>query len=112
VTAVVLLSIVADVLHSQKPKFIVGQTYQIARNGVVCLTAAGLAKSQGRDAAEAEKLGCVALTPDDQVEVTELDSNETTAKVRVVAPKLPVNNFRGWLGTDNLGPEAEAEAAP
>jgi hypothetical protein len=108
VSAVILFSLIADVLHNRSPTFVAGRTYPIAKNGLVCVTLAGLAKARERGAAEAEKLGCLPVAPDDHPHVKVLDSNATTVKVRVVAPSLPLNNFQGWTAADNLSPEAEA----
>ena len=108
VAVIVLMSIVADVLHSRKPRYVAGRTYPIAKNGLVCLTLKGLAKASERGAVtpeEAEQLGCLPLAPDQHPQVRVLDSDQTTVKVLVFAPNLKVDNFQGWTAADNLDPK-------
>jgi hypothetical protein len=111
VSAIILLCIIADLLHNRSPEYIAGQTYPIAKDGLVCLTLNGLAKAKERGGAasdEMEQLGCMSIAPDQHPQAKVLDTNETAVKVLVLAPNLPVNNFQGWTAADNLSPEAEA----
>jgi hypothetical protein len=105
VSAVILLSILADLLHSRSPQYVAGQTYPIAKDGVVCLTLNGLVKANKRGeptSDEVEQLGCLPLASDKHQQVKVLDANATAVKVLVVAPNLPVNNFEGWTAPDNI----------
>ena len=108
VAVIVLLSLIADVLHNRRPRFVEGHTYTIIKDGLVCLTVTGLSKAMGQSAAEAEKLGCLALALNDHPQVKVLDTDASAVKVLLLAPSLPVNNFQGWTAADNLGPEATA----
>ena len=111
VSAVILLSIVADVLHDRSPQYVAGQTYPIAKSGLVCLTLKDLAKTKEQGGAtpdEAERLGCLPLESDRNPQVKVLDEDTTAVKVRVLAPNRRVNNFEGWTAADNISPEPEA----
>jgi hypothetical protein len=106
VAIVIMFSLIADLLHSQRPRYAAGRTYPIAKDGVVCLTQRGLAKARGQDADAAKKLGCLELATNDHPQVKVIESDSEVVKVMVSAPKLPVDNFQGWTASDNLGPEA------
>jgi hypothetical protein len=108
VSVIIVLSIVADVLHSRKPRYVAGRTYPIAKNGLVCLTLNGLAKAHEHRVTldQAEQLGCLPLAPEQHPQVRILDSAESAVKVLVFAPKLKVDNFQGWMAVDNLDPNS------
>ena len=110
VATIILLSIVADLMHNRSPEYVAGQTYPIAKDGMVCLTLKGLVKANqgGASSDEMEQLGCLPLASDQHPQAKVLDSNSTAVKVLVLAPNLPVNNFRGWTAAANLSPEPEA----
>ncbi len=111
VSAIVLLSIVADVLHSRKPRYVAGQTYPIAKTGLVCLTLKGLAKTTeggGVTPDQAAQMGCLRLAPEEHPQVRVLAKDETAVKVLVLAPNLKVDNFQGWTAADNLDPQPVA----
>lgn len=111
VSVIIVLSIIADVLHNRSPTYVVGETYPIAKNGLVCLTLNGLTKANQATevtADKAEKLGCLPLVPDEHSRVKVLDSDEKALKVLVLAPNLRVDNFQGWTAAENLNPQPEA----
>jgi hypothetical protein len=111
VSIVILLSIIADLRHNRTPEYVAGQTYPVAKNGLVCLTLRGLYKAKergGGNSDEVTRLGCLPLPSDQHPQVKVLDKNPTAVKVVVLAPNLQVNNFQGWTAVDNLSPEAQA----
>ncbi len=110
VATVIVLSLIADVLHSRKPLYFKGHTYPIAKNGVVCLTLSGLAKAKNATPDEAERLGCLPLAPDRNSQVKFLEKDKTAVKVIVLAPNRRVNNFQGWTAAENLS--LDPAAAP
>jgi len=110
-SVIILFSLLADVLHDRRPRYVAGQTYPIAKTGLVCLTLKGLAKTTEGDGITPDKaaqLGCLPLVPEQHPQVRVLDVNETAVKVLVVAPNLKVDNFQGWTAAHNLDPEPMA----
>ena len=109
VSVVIVLSLVADLVHSRKPEYLAGRTYPVAKDGLVCVTLNGLTKAdEGRGVTldQAEQLGCLPLAPEQHPQVRILDSAESAVKVLVSAPKLKVDNFQGWMATDKLDPNS------
>jgi hypothetical protein len=108
VAVVILLCAIADVLHNRSPEYVAGQTYPIAKSGLVCLTLDDLTKAKAAMSDEAEQLGCLMLASDEQPQVKVLDTNATAVKVLVLAPNPPLKDFQGWTAADNLNPKSVA----
>ena len=101
--AVTMIAFVSALDKHLSSAFLIGRTYAVAKLGPICATIHGLANADSSGVTtltQADRYGCVIVTPQDGSSLTMLEKNAALVRVRVNAPGLDADRFEGWTKAD------------